>query len=497
MSITDRTAGTARTRALVWFRRDLRMADNPALQAALDAGHAPVPVYVHAPEEEGAGAAGAAGRAWLARSLAALTASLGAKGSGIVVRRGETLATLRALVAETGAVAVYWNRLYEPALQARDARVEQALRGDGLHVETANAALLAEPWTVATGGGEPYRVFTPFWRNASQRLAGVVTTDAPARLPALPEGLAAGAVTDLRLAPTPAWDNGFWDAGSPDAWQPGEAGAQDMLEAFVEGALHGYHEQRDLPDRIGTSRLSPHLHFGELSPRQVVDRLARRQRPAVEERDLTRYLTELGWREFAHHLLHHFPHSVGENLNRRFDGFAWAPVDDTLLAAWQQGRTGVPLVDAGMRELWATGWMHNRVRMVVASFLTRNLRMHWRHGADWFRDTLVDHDLANNIAGWQWSAGSGADAAPYFRMLSPMAQSARFDPSGRYIRRWVPELAALPTPALFAPWEHPRVARELAPSYPAQPVVDPKASREAAIAAHQAMRQIAVAAVRA
>ena len=492
MTPSIRTSAAGAPRAVVWFRRDLRLADNPALQAALDAGYAPVPVYVHAPGEEGAGATGAAGRAWLGRSLAALSAALEAKGAGLVLRQGETLATLRALVAETGAVAVYWNRLYEPALQARDAIVEQALRGDGLHVETCNGALLAEPWTVATGSGEPYRVFTPFWRNASQRPAGVATTDAPARLPALPAALAKGAVADLRLAPTPAWDAGFWSS-----WEPGEAGAQDMLEAFVDGALHGYHEQRDLPDRIGTSRLSPHLHFGEISPRQVVARLARRQRPAVDERDLARYLTELGWREFAHHLLHHFPHSVEHNLNRRFDAFAWAPVDEALLDAWRHGRTGVPLVDAGMRELWATGWMHNRVRMVVASYLTRNLRMHWRHGADWFRNTLVDHDLANNIAGWQWSAGTGADAAPYFRMLSPVAQAARFDPAGRYIRHWVPELVALPTPALFSPWDYPRVARELAPAYPALPVVDPKASREAAIAAHQAMARIAVAAARA
>jgi deoxyribodipyrimidine photo-lyase len=208
----------------------------------------------------------------------------------------------------------------------------------------------------------------------------------------------------------------------------------------------------------------------------------------VAEGDLTRYLTELGWRDYAHHLLHHFPHSVAGNLNRKFDAFGWAPPDATQLSAWQRGRTGVPLVDAGMRELWATGWMHNRVRMVVASFLTRNLRLHWQHGAEWFRDTLVDADLANNVAGWQWSAGTGADAAPYFRILSPVAQAERFDPQGRYIRRWVPELANLPAPALFAPWEHPAAARKLAPDYPAAPLVDPKASRATALDAYQAMR---------
>jgi deoxyribodipyrimidine photo-lyase len=470
------------SRALVWFRRDLRLADNPALRAALDAGHAPVPVYIHAPDEEGGWAPGAASRAWLSRSLAALASDLEAHGSGLLVRHGPSLEALLALAAEVGADAVYWNRLYEPASLARDRAVETGLRDAGLSAHSFNGALLAEPWTVATGSGGPYRVFTPFWRNLAQRLDGFVATTAPERLPPLPDGLVPGKVGDLGLAPGIAWDRGFWEA-----WQPGEAGALEMLDAFVEGAARGYKAQRDIPDRIGTSRLSPHLHFGEISPRQIVACLAQGHRPPIQDADRIAYLAELGWREFAHHLLFHFPHTSDRDLNPRFAQFDWATPDPTVLAAWQQGRTGVPLVDAGMRELWHTGWMHNRVRMIVASFLTRNLRYHWRTGARWFWDTLVDADLANNSQGWQWSAGTGADAAPYFRIFSAAAQAARFDPQGRYIRRWVPELARLPTPALFAPWEHPAKAREFAPDYPASPIVDPKTSREAALSAYQSL----------
>jgi deoxyribodipyrimidine photo-lyase len=442
-------------RALVWFRRDLRLADNPALHAALDAGFAPIPVYVHAPEEEAPWAPGAASRAWLHRSLSALDASLQALGSGLVVRGGASLPTLVALAAETGADAVFFNRLYEPVVLARDKAVEQGLRAAGLHVASANAALLAE----------------------------LAPDPAPSTLPPLPGGLPRGSVPALGLQPRRRWDRAFWEE-----WEPGEAGATEMLDAFLEGAARGYKEQRNLPDRIGTSKLSPHLHFGEVSPRQVAARFLETQRPPIPEGDRTSYLAELGWREFSQHLLFHFPHMPQADMDDRFSGFAWRNVDAAQLAAWQQGRTGVPLVDAGMRELWHTGWMHNRVRMVVASYLTRNLRFHWRHGAAWFWDTLVDADLGNNTQGWQWSAGTGADAAPYFRIFSPTAQAERFDPHGRYIRRWVPELAGLPVPALFAPWEHPDLVRRLAPGYPAQPVADPKQSRAEALDAYRVLR---------
>ena len=466
--------------ALVWFRRDLRLADNPALWAALDAGLAPIPVYIHAPDEEAPWQPGAASCTWLARSLRALDADLRALGSRLLVLRGPSLAALDLLLEASGAEAVHWNRLYEPATRARDGAVKQALRARGCEVHSHNAALLAEPWTVATQGGEPYRVFTPFWRNAGQGIAAVAPRAAPTHLPPVPESLQGLQVEALALEPLLRWDEGFWTR-----WQPGEAGAHDLLDAFIEGAAHGYGEQRNLPDRAGTSRLSPHLHFGEISPRQIARRVLDARSPTIPEADRTRYLAELGWREFSHHLLFHFPHSAERDLTPKFERFSWVEPDPVVLQRWQQGRTGIPLVDAGMRELWHTGWMHNRVRMLVASVLTKNLRYHWRHGARWFWDTLVDADLAQNTQGWQWSAGTGADAAPYFRIFSPTAQAERFDPEGRYIRRWVPELAKVPTPALFEPWTHAETLRTLAPDYPDAPVVDLRATREAALLAYQ------------
>jgi deoxyribodipyrimidine photo-lyase len=468
--------------ALIWFRRDLRLDDNPALQAALRAGHVPVPVYIHAPDEEAPWAPGAASRAWLHKSLLALDADLRARGSRLIIRRGESLAEIEKLIAETRAEALHWNRLYEPASIARDTRIKQGLKSRGLTVESHNAALLVEPWTVETGQGDPYRVFTPFWKNARQRLDPKAPPAAPARLPEVPVMLAGLGVDDLKLEPQkpePRWDAGFWDD-----WQPGEAGAAELLDAFLDGAATGYKEQRNYPDRIATSKLSPHLHFGEISPRRIVSAVLARQWPAAVQPDIDHFLSELGWREFSHHLLFHFPHTAQENLNPKFQEFRWATPDPAHLAAWQRGRTGVPIVDAGMRELWHTGWMHNRVRMVVASFLTKNLRYHWKHGADWFWDTLLDADLPNNTQGWQWTAGTGADAAPYFRIFSPIAQAQKFDASGRYIRRWLPELAKLPDEALAAPWEQPELLRRLAPDYPVRPIVDLKASREAALEAY-------------
>ena len=480
--------------ALVWFRRDLRLADNPALQAALRAGQAPVCVYIHAPHEEGAWAPGAASRAWLLKSLQALDAELRARGSRLVIRRGDSLAELEKLLSETQAVALHWNRLYEPAAIARDTAIKQGLKSRGLEIHSHNAALLLEPWTIETQTGGPYKVFTPFWRKARATLDGAAPPSAPKTLPEPPPHLLGLDPEDLGLAPPkhePRWDTRFWDD-----WQPGEAGAAEMLDTFLDGAINGYAEQRDLPDRVGTSRLSPHLHFGELSPRQAVAAALaakakggrRTAAGTASEADFERFLTELGWREFAHHLLYHFPKTPDENLDPRFKHFRWARPKAELLQAWQQGRTGVPLVDAGMRELWATGWMHNRVRMVAASFLCKNLRYHWKHGAEWFWGTLVDADLASNTLGWQWTAGTGADAAPYFRVFNPATQAKRFDASGRYLRRWLPELAALPDAALAAPWEKPDLLRRLAPDYPSAPIVDLGESREAALAAYSASR---------
>jgi deoxyribodipyrimidine photo-lyase len=468
--------------ALVWFRRDLRLADNPALLAALDAGYAPIPVYIHAPGEESPWMPGAASTVWLRRSLEALDAALRVRGSGLLVVPGPSLAAIEKLLTITDAEAVFWNRLYEPAARRRDGSVKEAIKARGLTVASFNSSLLVEPWTIASQSGAPYRVFTPFWRNACQRLEGLVVRAAPDALPPLPKGLGGLGIDELGLDPPPSqprWDTEFWQH-----WQAGEEGAAEMLEAFVEGAAGGYREQRNFPDRCGTSRLSPHLHFGELSPQQIVCRLRREKWPERYAGDLAHFHSELGWREFSHHLLFHFPDTPERNLNDRFECFPWRSPEPDELAAWQRGRTGVPIVDAGMRELWRTGWMHNRVRMIVASFLCKNLRYHWRLGAEWFWQTLVDANLANNTQGWQWTAGTGADAAPYFRIFNPVTQAEKFDPESRYISRWVPELAALPPAARRAPWQYPQLANSIAGDYPRKPIVDLAVSRDQALAAY-------------
>lgn len=469
--------------ALVWFRNDLRLADNPALRAALDDGYTPIPIYIHAPDEQGDWRPGAASDAWRHHSLAALDRDLRARGSHLRRFVGPSLPTLQSLLLATDAEAVYWNRRYEPAIEKRDTRIKQTLRRQGARVESHNGALLFEPWQLATKQGEPYRVFTPFWRAALAGWRLAPTWEPPAHLPASAAGPEGVPLEALKLLPSPAWDQGFWQH-----WRPGEASAHEALETFLDGALDGYAQQRDRPDRVGTSRLSPHLHFGEIAPWRVVAALEAR-RSAARAGDIDAAIRELGWREFAHHLLHHFPETPQRNFNPRFDDFDWARLVQPRLQDWQHGRTGVPIVDAGMRELWHTGWMHNRVRMIVASYLTKHLRYHWRHGARWFWDTLVDADLANNTLGWQWVAGTGADAAPYFRVFNPVTQAEKFDPDGRYIARWVPELAALPLPLRYAPWREPATLRRLAPDYPAQPLVDLAAGRDAALAAYRKQRE--------
>jgi len=469
------------THALVWLRRDLRLDDQPALRAALEAGHVPLLLYIHAPQEEGAWAPGAASNAWLHHSLQALRDDLRARGSELLLRRGDSEQVLQEVIAQSGAQAVYWTRKYEPATQPRDARIKRGLREQGIACESFNGALLFEPWALATQQGGPYKVFTPYWRTALAQWQAPALWDAPARLPR-PAAVQGDELADLDLLPSPRWDEGFWAH-----WQPGEAGARAMLEAFSEGALRGYREQRDLPDRIGTSRLSPHLHFGEIAPWRVRAQLAG-ERNAGNAADIDAFVRQLGWREFAYHLLHHFPRTPRHNLDARFDRFPWARLTRAERLAWQRGRTGIPIVDAGMRELWATGYMHNRVRMIVASLLVKHLRAHWRVGARWFWDTLVDADLANNTLGWQWVAGSGADAAPYFRVFNPVAQARRFDPHARYISRWVPELAALPVPQRFAPWEHAEALAVHAPDYPSRPIVDLAQGRSEALAAYARMR---------
>jgi len=412
---------------ILWFRQDLRLSDNPALAAAIERGGPLIPAYIWAPEEEGAWVPGAASQWWLARSLAALAAELERRGARLIVRCGPSDEALARLADETGAGAVFWNRRYEPAAIARDKQVKSGLRARGLIAESFNGSLLFEPWTIANRAGQPYRVFMAFWRECMKRSIPAAVAGAPPRLPAPESWPSSLAIADLLLEATIDWAGGL-----REAWQPGEGGAIRQLQLFAKEPATHYQTDRDRPDITGTSRLSPHLHFGEIGPAQIW-----RAAPASQA-----YLRQLVWREFAYHLLFHFPESVDQPLRPEFANFPWKS-DLKLFRAWTRGKTGYPLVDAGMRELWHTGWMHNRVRMVVASFLVKHLLIGWQEGAVWFWDTLVDADLANNTLGWQWVAGCGADAAPYFRIFNPIIQAAKFDPEGAYVRRWAPDSATL------------------------------------------------------
>jgi deoxyribodipyrimidine photo-lyase len=418
---------------IVWFRHDLRIDDNPALAAAAKRG-AVVPVFIWAPDEEAPWQPGAASRWWLHQSLEKLAASLEKLGTSLVIRRGPTLAALEALVKETGATHVAWNRRYEPAVIARDTSVKKKLAASGLDVESFNGSLLFEPMNVATKEGKPYQVFTPFWRALLGRDEPAEPVAGPRKLTAVAARLKTLTIDQLGLLPSIDW------AGTMrKTWTPGEAGGRRRLDAFLAAPLGGYGTERDRPDHEGTSGLSPHLHFGEVSPRRVwhAVREAVGGKPAAKIAGSPEvYLRELGWREFANHLLYHFPHTTDAPLRADYARFPWAN-DPVGLRAWQRGRTGFPIVDAGMRQLWATGWMHNRVRMIVASFLVKDLRISWLEGAKWFWDTLVDADLAANTLGWQWAAGCGADAAPYFRIFNPTSQQEKFDPEGNYVEEWV------------------------------------------------------------
>ena len=420
--------------ALVWFRQDLRLSDNPAMAAALVRRSPVIPVFIWAPEEEGAWPPGAASRWWLGRSLATLSAELENRGSRLVVRRGPAREALSRLVAESGATAVFWNRRYEPAAVARDSALESKLREVGLLVESFNGSLLFDPGTILNQSGQPFQVFTSFWRTCLTKLVTPPAKDAPRRLVSPAQWPRSLDLSELGLEPEVDWASGF-----REIWQPGESGASRQLKRLIAEALAAYPVNREKPGVAGTSRLSPHLHFGEISPGQVWRAVVgmMQDNPAA----CHAYLRQIGWREFAYYLLHHHPESPQQALRPEFAAFPWR-MDPKRFKAWRQGRTGYPLVDAGMRELWHTGWMHNRVRMVVASFLVKHLLISWRDGAAWFWDTLVDADLANNTLGWQWVAGCGADAAPYFRVFNPSIQAEKFDPQGEYLRRWVPELKA-------------------------------------------------------
>jgi deoxyribodipyrimidine photo-lyase len=473
--------------SLVWFRLDLRLTDNPALAAAIKQGGPVVPVFIHAPEEETPWAPGGASNWWLHQSLQSLNASLRELGSRLIIRRGPSREALATLAREAGATTVFWNRRYEPAVVARDAKVEDALRNSGLVAESYNAALLHEPWTVQNQSGKPFRVFTPFWKHCLAKTSPPEPLSAPRQIIA-----PAHWPTTLRIAALELEPKINWAVGLKYAWQPGEAGAHAQLGRFLDTALASYGELRQRPDLVGTSRLSPHLHFGEISPRQIWQALQQHAAThGLTNWRASQFLTEVGWREFAHHLLYHFPQTPSAPLRVDFNQFPWRK-DAAFLAGWQQGRTGYPIVDAGMRELWTTGWMHNRVRMIVASFLVKDLLLSWTEGTRWFWDTLVDADLAQNTLGWQWTAGCGADAAPYFRVFNPIRQGEKFDPRGGYVRRWCPELAKLPDAWLHQPWQAPSETLAcagiiLGRDYP-KPLISHAIAREIALEAFASLK---------
>jgi deoxyribodipyrimidine photo-lyase len=467
-------------RTIIWFRQDLRTSDNPALTAAAARG-AVVPVFILDEEIAPEWRLGGACRWWLHHSLAALRDDLG----GLVLFKGKPLEILPAIVRDSGANAVYWNRRYEPYAIARDKELKASLQKLGIDAQSFNGSLLHEPWEITTRAGGPFSVYTPYWRASLAK--PVATPLAAPRLMLEVSDAYGDRLDDWKLRPT----RPNWAAGWDKLWKPGEAGALACLDSFVRDGLKQYEKYRDRPDLQGTSRLSPHLRWGEISPRQIWATITFAGHDSSMQRGANKFLSELGWREFSYHLLYHFPNLPKDNWRREFDAYPWRDSSDDL-KAWQRGRTGYPFVDAGMRELWHTGWMHNRVRMIAASCLVKHLRIDWRCGAPWFWDTLVDADLANNAAAWQWVAGSGADAAPYFRIFNPVIQGRKFDPNGDYVRRWCPELARIPNEFIHAPFSAPpdflvKAGVKLGHTYP-QPLVDHSRARTVALAGYAQVR---------
>lgn len=471
-----------RSLAIHWFRSDLRLADNPALAEVARAGRL-LALFIDetAPSLR---PRGGAARWWLHHSLQALDTTLRKQGNALALLRGDPRVLLPALARDIGADRITWSRRHGGAERALDGDVKSALRQSGIAAESFNASLLYEPMEM-----RPMRVFTPFWKAARALRPLDPPCPAPKHLPPPPETAIPGrlALRDLRLLPA-GTDRA---EGFSASWQPGEAGAHRRLATFLEGPLRGYRQNRDRMDVAATSRLSPHLAFGEISPRQIAAAITlARETGEAPSPDCEKFLAELGWREFSHHLLFHNPDLAAANIQKKFDSFPWRE-DAAALRAWRRGETGYPLVDAGMRELWRCGSMHNRARMITASFLIKHLLLDWRHGEQWFWDTLVDADPANNAAGWQWVAGSGADAAPFFRIFNPVSQGGKFDPSGAYIRTHLPELARLPDSFIHAPWTAPapileRAGITLGDTYP-RPIVDHAAARSRALAAFRSI----------
>ena len=479
--------------AIVWFRDDLRLSDNPALNRAAAMGRPLLLVYILDDESADVRPIGGAARWMLHQSLAALERDLALRGGALLLMRGPALELIGWLARESGAAAVFWSRRYGACERAVDASVKSALAQSGVRAESDNGALLREPWTIKNQAGEPFRVFSAYWRACARAGETEGPTSGAGRLsffPASKKVLAQSLTLDqLALIPTKP----DWASGMRQTWVGGEAAAQARLAEFIDHGLRGYASGRDAPGEAHTSRLSPYLRSGAISPRQIWSAIepARHAGGKASTADCDKFLAELGWREFSYHLLFHFPDLARRNFNPRYDAFAWRS-DAQALRAWQRGRTGYPLVDAGMRQLWATGIMHNRVRMVAASFLIKHLLIDWRSGEEWFWDTLVDADPGSNAASWQWVAGSGADAAPYYRIFNPVLQGEKFDAEGAYVKRWLPELARLPPSLVHRPWtaaplELDSAGVRLGVDYPA-PIIDHDFARKRALETLAAMK---------
>lgn len=467
--------------AIVWFRRDLRLGDNPALIAAIESGRPLILLYID--ETDRARQWGEAKKVWLHHSLSSLECSIQEKGGALIRRHGPAEVVLDTIIQETGARAVYWNRRYDADSIERDSNIKASLKTRGLQISTFNGALLSEPWEIETQSGGYYKVFTPYWRAATQIIGPRMAANPPLPTPDTLECYTGSLESDVLDYLPKDLD---WDDVVMDGWCVGEEGAAQRLTAFLESAVEDYSDERNIPSNTsGTSRLSPHLAAGEISPRQIWH--------AAREsgKNVDKFLSEIGWREFSYVLLYHNPKLASENYKADFNKFKWQD-DEGLLLAWQKGQTGYPFVDAGLRELWLTGWMHNRVRMVVASFLIKHLLIDWRQGEEWFWDTLLEADPASNAASWQWVAGSGADAAPYFRIFNPFGQGEKFDKAGEYVREFVPELKGLPDKYIHQPWTAPKevlkkAGVELGTTYP-KPIIDHKFARERALEAYKATK---------
>jgi deoxyribodipyrimidine photo-lyase len=487
---------------VLWIQQCLRIEDNPAIDAALSNGIPILPIFCLSDlNQDKIWSLGGASKWWLHQSLKHLQESYQHLGSSLLLFSGDFEDTLKQLQEDFEVKAVVTDERWEPSARQKMSSLKAALSSSGIPFHTLNTHLCFHPDALSTQQETPFKVFTPFWKKAldvgvTPNLAAPSKQQEPLKHQLLKQkemsALASSVSLDaLNLLPSIPWDHGFY----PE-WTPGEKGAKQALDRFILEALENYHTDRDRPDKTGTSRLSAHLHFGEISPLRVWHEL-NALAPVVFKGNSpsTHYLREIAWREFAHHLLVHFPHTPLQPLRPEFEQFPWQE-NNSHLKAWQKGLTGYPIVDAGMRELWATGWMHNRVRMIVASFLVKHLLLPWQEGAHWFWDTLVDADLPNNTLGWQWSAGCGADAAPYFRIFNPILQGIKFDPDGVYIRRWIPELSELDTRYIHTPWETPPGFLTLAniklgEDYP-YPIVDHQEARQKAIKAFETLKGLKV-----